>query len=753
MLENFLLIGCLSTAALRSTVTEGLNIKIADLPSSFAETAFGLTVSTLLISFFVIWLVLSFCSKNTSYRFSGVETGLLIFSAAAVLACLAASNKRAAITSCLSVFSAIAAAVLLIQLLDSNRKVRLVLVVIAALGVVSAWQCEEQFFYFNDQQIELYEQDPDAQLASQNIKPDGLQRFQFEHRLYSKGVNGFFTTRNSAGCFFLLSLSAVAAIIIEQLKNSRSGKTSLPLLLPSFFAAGAIGFGLAITKSKAAITAAVFAAVMLFMYFRFGAWLNRYKSTILLCCFLIALIGVFGFVACGLTSGKLPGGDSMLVRWQYWAASIKMFADRPISGVGPGNFNYVYTQYKNPAALEAVADPHNFILSILTQFGLLGLLGFLVMFAVPLWKTISPSTKILSQRSLKTEPNSKTLSIVSLLSISAVLLIVRPVILTIPFTGSPQEKNAAAFILHIMPVIIFAAGGLLLAISTQSWGNTNATVAILFCGLVGCLAHNLIDFALFEPGIFTTFWVLFAALAATNLNLKKSPQPIRSHKSGPFLRAVAAAFMLVLLGVCIKYGLAGPLKSAAKIQQAHRALLTASFEDAHKLLAEAAEGDRLNPAAVSLNGRLYIQHYDISGSKQKGLLLKAESCLLEAVRRNRADYKNHNRLAGLYLMLAQGSAGAVSSDWLGRSFAAAADAVKLYPGCGSLRFDLARIAELLGKNDTALDNYKKAVEIEDAFRNQFKRMYPDHEIVSRLGENKYQTARLKINQLSGKDVP
>ena len=80
----------------------------------------------------------------------------------------------------------------------------------------------------------------------------------------------------------------------------------------------------------------------------------------------------------------------MLVRWQYWQASAKMYADHFLTGVGPGNFAYFYPRYKLPAALETVTDPHNFLLTILTQFGPLGLVGFLALIFVPLWKIIFP---------------------------------------------------------------------------------------------------------------------------------------------------------------------------------------------------------------------------------------------------------------------------------------------------------------------------------------------------------------------------
>ncbi|HEY5141134.1 MAG TPA: hypothetical protein VIJ25_17735, partial [Methylococcales bacterium] len=59
-----------------------------------------------------------------------------------------------------------------------------------------------------------------------------------------------------------------------------------------------------------------------------------------------------------------------------------------------------------------------------------------------------------------------------------------------------------------------------------------------------------------------------------------------------------------------------------------------------------------------------------------------------------------------------------------------------------------RIAERLGKKDDALVQYKKAVEIEDSYRIEFEKMYPDRPLFSRMGESEYQFAKKRIAELS-----
>ncbi|GAF82455.1 unnamed protein product, partial [marine sediment metagenome] len=139
-------------------------------------------------------------------------------------------------------------------------------------------------------------------------------------------------------------------------------------------------------------------------------------------------------------------------------------------------------------------------------------------------------------------------------------------------------------------------------------------------------------------------------------------------------------------------------KVAAKTEQALREL-----EYAHELLDEAAEDDRLDPAALNLNGRLYLQHYKETGRNQLLLLKQAEECFLAAIERNRADFKNYEKLSAVYNLLAEPQK---AYEW-------GLKAIKRYPGSARLRIELAKIAEQLGKTDVAIKHYEKAIDIED----------------------------------------
>jgi len=201
---------------------------------------------------------------------------------------------------------------------------------------------------------------------------------------------------------------------------------------------------------------------------------------------------------------------------------------------------------------------------------------------------------------------------------------------------------------------------------------------------------------------------------------------------------------LALIWACLNYALVPVIKSTVKSQLAQQ---TASEEQAHNLLDAAANDDRLSAAALSLNSRLYLRQFEDSDSKQIALLLNAEKCSLAAIERNKVDFKNFEQLMEICTAIAEISGLQEKQNWLNKAFDSALRSVELYPGSCRLHFRLAELAEQSGRNDEAVENYKKAVEIEDSYREQFRIMYPGREVFSRLGEEKYKAAKQKIEIL------
>jgi O-antigen ligase len=766
LVKYILLALCLCVLALRTTFTEAPGAISTPLPGNVGDEVYSLSISAVLIFSCVCWFVWLFCRRRSSYRITGIELGLLLFCAASIIAGFASSDKRLAITNIIMLTAPLLMAILLVQILDSQSKIRLVLCIIGALGVVSACESVYQLLVTNQATIEQYEQNPQALLEPLGIEPGTFQHFLFEHRLYTGGVRGFFTTRNSAGCFALIALLVVVALLINRLKNHDVGqppaklgaKNFNPYLLTGGAALIINIFGLILTRSKGAFIGLLFAAILFAIYYFFGKQLKAHKKTILIAFLLLAVTGGCLVVLYGLKHNRLPGGTPMLVRWQYWQASAKMYADHPLTGVGPGNFKIFYPHYKPAEALESVADPHNFLLSILTQYGPIGLVGFLAMILFPLWRVIFP-TLIKNERQV-TSNERKVPTIIFLIILSAALLLIRPMILTEMPADSLDLKIFVISTIYIAPVLAFIVGFLLLSTPLPKISNLKHVVSkvepfqisnfftpILFCTILGMLLNNLIDYAIFEPGVYTVFWAIIACLIATDYQTNSRTPVVVNAKS--FTKAAAVIFAAVITAVYIGYAWLPVFKSTTKIQQAHKALSTGQFQKAYALLNEAGEYDKLDPTALNMNGRLYLQQYNETpvpaspqvqaGRQQSGLLKNAEVFFQQAIARSKEDFKNYEKLSEVYDLQGQTQ----------KAYDCCQKALQLYPGSDRLHFKLAQIAEQLGKTDMAIEQYKKTIEIEDDFRRQFKMMYPERkEIASRIGEENYQLAIKKVKELS-----
>jgi len=753
--EYVLLALYLGVIALRTTITEGPTAQSSTFATNLGDSLYSLSISTVLILAFALWLVWSICSRSFIYRRTGMEIGLGIFCVGAFIAALAAADKRLAITDIAVFLAPLLTTFLLVQILDSQAKIKLMLAVVVALGVISVYQCAEQFFVTNQMTIEQYEQDPQSMLGPFGIESDSFQQFLFEHRLYSKGVRGYFTTRNSAGSFALMALFAGIALFIDKFKNRRSDKQDVWYLLGCGLGILAVLFSLGLTRSKGAFIGSFFAAVAFFMFLFIGNWLKAHKQVILTICLLLVIIGGGAVVSYGLCHGRLPGGSSMLVRWQYWHASGQMYADHPFTGVGPGNFGDFYTRYKTAAALESVADPHNFPLSILTQYGPLGLLGFLAMLLMPLWRLIAPTSAGSSVEKNRFQPTYRTQAIIFLTAISITLLFIRPIFMPETFAEALDVMIYVIVTMYVAPAAVFIiafvlfAGPLLKTRDTKSGiCNTNTAIAI-FCAVLGVALHNQIDFAIFEPGVLTTFWALIACLIAIDYHTKSRPSIVRQAK--PSMKILIVIVALMVSWVYFSYVYAPVARSTTKIRQADIAMYSGRFEYAHALLDKAAGDDVLSSSALSLNGRLYLKRYKMMLDKDRDMLLRAEACLKAAIKRNSVEFKNFERLTDVYRLLAESSAGQQKADWLDKAFEAASQSIERYPGCGRLHFKQAQIADQTGNTEIAIEQYTKAIEIEEEYRDQFRQMYPEIEdVVSRIDKNSYYYAKERVEKLSRK---
>ncbi|MBF0292928.1 MAG: O-antigen ligase family protein [Nitrospinae bacterium] len=77
-------------------------------------------------------------------------------------------------------------------------------------------------------------------------------------------------------------------------------------------------------------------------------------------------------------------------RLYLWSAGIRIARDHPFFGVGQNSFPLVYPKYRHPDVKEPnISHLHNNVIEIAAERGGAGLLAWLSIWAVALWKTVS----------------------------------------------------------------------------------------------------------------------------------------------------------------------------------------------------------------------------------------------------------------------------------------------------------------------------------------------------------------------------
>lgn len=71
-----------------------------------------------------------------------------------------------------------------------------------------------------------------------------------------------------------------------------------------------------------------------------------------------------------------PDNYAVAERLAHWQAALNMAADQPFLGVGFGNYEVVYNQYRLINWNEALGHAHNYFLNLLAELGIIGLLAY-----------------------------------------------------------------------------------------------------------------------------------------------------------------------------------------------------------------------------------------------------------------------------------------------------------------------------------------------------------------------------------------
>ena len=251
--------------------------------------------------------------------------------------------------------------------LVTSDRVRRALVILVVVGCtsLSILGLEQVLVSMPNNRAE-YLKDPDRMLMEQGIDapPGSAHRKQFEDRLNSPEPFATFALANSLATLLSLGVVLNGGVLFNAVGRMRTNGWGC-LVAPALMLVTQL-VCLLLTRSRTAYLALMFALLvwMVLEWSRGKVVLSkrtlRWGS---LATGVVVLAGLGWLISVDrLVWSEAP--KSISYRLEYWQATLAMIRDYAVTGVGMGNFQAFYPQYKLEQASEIIADPHNWVLDI-----------------------------------------------------------------------------------------------------------------------------------------------------------------------------------------------------------------------------------------------------------------------------------------------------------------------------------------------------------------------------------------------------
>lgn len=514
-----------------------------------------------------------------------------------------------------------------------------------------------------------------AMLTAEQVPLEGPARELFERRLRdSIEPYGFFALANTFGGFMavlvVLLLCELSSLENSPAKNNRFNinvwlRARWPWIVAFLIAL----YCLLLTKSRSAFLAAV-AGMVVFGLQQLRARSKNPQLKKLMLGLAVATVVLVLLVAVLFASGSMDvevfseALKSLQYRIQYWTGTSKVIQDNPWFGVGPGNFRSHYLRHKLPDASEEIADPHQYLLDVFANSGILGLLAVLSLtglFLRSLFRTPAetPNTKQQLATSKRTsEP----------LQSFATLTIVVSVVVVFAWQWLIEART------HIELLVVGGIAAVLSSIINRYRHPENQSSAPNeFSPMLGASAaaalftHLLVAGGIAYPAVNLALFVFVAIsmqpLAANERNLTGARVGDDSEDAGPgdekaqaFRRATGwktSATASLVLGVCaFAIGLNPILRSETALRFGdHILTVQGNMASARGEYQAAVEADPLSPA-----GHLSLAQLSFRSSadgKQEKYFNEAVQHAIDAIVRNPNGRIAHHLIAKWYAVRAK----------------------------------------------------------------------------------------------------
>lgn len=389
--------------------------------------------------------------------------------------------------------------------------------------------------------IQMYEQDPDEVLRGAGIEAaegSGL-RIVFRNRLYDGGPTGTFALANSMAAFLVGGLVVIVGTLLQRWPDA-----TRPQKAGWFIAVLVVSTMVIASRSRSALGALLIVAVVAATQ----RWFRGKTGTILKistgACAAFLTIATLGWIFFKDTEWVGQAPASLEVRLRYWIASIKMIAQSPWFGVGPGQFKARYELYRADISTEQIADPHNWFWQIATTGGLISAAIAVGLFITLLWSARTGSSR---------RPSELKLSAGSIYTGAAVALAIAWLV-GLAF-GQLPSLDACVF------ATLAGASVFWLAIRSDHdspFSRNPPVKMIAFYAFIAMLIDLTAAGGLIVPGVAIPMWLLIAIATTPTIDNESSADSIdaappalidASGNSPRWTRLVVSAVAILILGV------------------------------------------------------------------------------------------------------------------------------------------------------------------------------------------------------------
>lgn len=509
----------LALIPLRAIINESVTFEVARLFRHVQALGTANPGTTFLFALAIVVVAgVALCRRlakgEPRYRWTGGEIGLALLVVAGGVSVWIAGQKHLALVGAVNFITLILYGLTLRQFLTSPWRVRLALVVIVGTAAMVLAKGAYQYFveqpdtiaYWEEHKTELLGDEANAKSG----KAAGLEH-DYEMRMLSRLITAYYPHANVLGSHLILFIMAGASLIGDRLARIRKKLISaLTLLVPGIVIGGCF-VELVGTGSKGAFACGVLAVVLWIAGSLAARFIARHRR--------LTAIGVWGCGVAGtiglavfLHFNEAGLGKSIQFRSMYWRGATAMIEDGHWLGVGPNNFGRHFLKYKPVECPEEVESPHSWIVQLASEWGLPGLIAFLIVLGGVTWRLTRPSATA-ADVSSRDPPGSIVWWPIAVGGGALAYWLVQ-------HAADPFDVLALSLFIAAVPwmVVALLAG---FEAANESTYSDAALVGVLpgvVAGILCFLLHTGIDLAMFEGGPATSFFAMVAiTLAAFDL--------------------------------------------------------------------------------------------------------------------------------------------------------------------------------------------------------------------------------------------